>query len=91
MAVIESSADPAELLQELRAIAPDLWESSKRCLILPHTLGDFNKPEYAENIQDLIQKLNENIGMLDAGLISEMEYENKKAEILLSMQSSRIL
>ncbi|MGA9098678.1 MAG: hypothetical protein WB392_07070, partial [Methanotrichaceae archaeon] len=70
-------------------IAPDVWESSKRCLILPQTLGDFNKPEYAENIEDMLHKLNENIDMLNAGLISEVEYESKKTEILLSLQSTR--
>ena len=89
MSAIGSSADPIELLRELRVIAPDVWQSSKRCLILPQTLGDFNKPEYAENMQDMIHKLNEYTCMLNAGLMSEAEYESKKTEILLSMQSSQ--
>lgn len=87
MGVIESSANTMELLQELRLIAPDMWESNKRYLILPQTLGDFSNPEYVEGIQNILSKLNEYIDMLNAGLISEMEYESKKAEILSSMQN----
>lgn len=89
MAAIESSADPMDLLQELRVLAPDLWESGNRCLILPQTLGDFGKPEYAEDIQNMLHSLNEYIGMFNAGLISQSEYERKKIELLLSMQSSQ--
>lgn len=88
VSVIESSSDPIVLLQELRLIAPDVWESNKRYLILPQTLGDFNKLEYVEEIQNMLCKLNEYIGMLNAELISEEEYESKKAEILSSMRSS---
>ncbi len=90
MTSIELSEDPIELLHELRAIAPDLWESSKRCLILPQTLGNFYEQEYVEYMQNILHKLNEYIGMLNAGLISEENYESKKAEILLSMQISRM-
>ena len=89
MTAIKSSADPLEILHELKLIAPDLWENRKRCLILPQTLGDFEKPEYVEDIQNILCKLNEFIGMLNAGLISEMEYESKKTEILLSVHSSQ--
>lgn len=85
MTAIKSSVDPMELLQELRVIAPDMWEGSKRRSILPQKLGDLEKPEYMDDIQDIILKLNECIGMLDAGLISEEEYESKKAEILSSI------
>lgn len=85
MTAIKSSADPMELLHELKVIVPDVLEGSKRRLILPPKLGDFEKPEYVEDIQNIVQKLNEYIDMLDAGLISEAEYENRKAEILSSM------
>lgn len=90
MASNELSEDPIELLHELRVIAPDLLESGKRCLILPQTLGDFYKQEYIDDIQDMLHKLNEYKGMLDDGLISEEDYESKKAEISLSIQGSKI-
>lgn len=85
MTALELNADPTELLQELRSIAPDMLEGNKRLSVLPRKLGDLEKSEYVENIQDIIQKLNEYIDMLNAGLISEAEYENKKAEILSSL------
>jgi hypothetical protein len=87
MVSVERCADSMELLQELKVIAPDVWAGSNRRLILPAKLGDFEKPEYIQKIQGIIRKLNEYISMLDAGLVSEEEYEGKKAEILLSMQS----
>lgn len=83
----ELSEDPIELLQELRVIAPDLLESSKRCLILPQTLGDFYKQGFIDDIQEVLHKLNECADMLNAGLISEEDYERKKAEALLSIQN----
>jgi hypothetical protein len=82
MTAVELSADPWELLQELRVIAPEVWEGNKRRLILPQKLGDFEKQEYAEGLQNLIRKLNEYMGMLNTGLIREAEYESKKAEII---------
>jgi hypothetical protein len=82
MAAVELSVDPMELFRELRVIAPDVWEGNKHRLILPQKLGDFEKQEYAEGLQNLIRKLNEYMGMLNTGLISESEYESKKAEIL---------
>lgn len=90
MAGIELSEDPIVLLQELKVIAPELWESRKRSLILPQTLGDFCEREYIIDIQNMLHELNEYIGMLNAGLISDEDYESKKEEILLSMQSSRM-
>lgn len=85
MTAIESSASPMEILQELRVILPDVLEGSKRRLNLPLKSGDFEKTEYVEDIQTIIQKLNAYIGMLNSGLISEAEYESRKAEILSSM------
>ena len=82
MAVIKSNSDCMNILQELRLIAPDVWKSNKRNLILPHTLGDLNKSEYVESMQSKLCELNEYKDLLNAGLISEVMYESKKAEIL---------
>ncbi len=90
MAGIDLCEDPIELLQKLTTIAPDLWECSKRCLILPQTLGEFYDQEYIEDIRNMLHKLNECVSMLNAGLISEEDYERRKSEILLGMQSSQM-
>ncbi len=82
MAENESGPDSSELLKRLKVIAPDVWESDKRKLVLPQTLGDLNKSEYVEAMQNKLCELNEYKDMLNAGLISEREYESKKAEIL---------
>lgn len=88
MTAIKSSIDPMEILHELKMIAPDVWESDNRRLILPQRLGDFERTEYVEGIQNMLSELNRYIGMLNTGLISEIEYESKKAGILSSMQGS---
>ena len=75
------------LLQELRQIAPDIWEGRKRRLILPQKLGDFEKQEYVDSIQNMIRKLNEHTGLLDAGLIGEAEYESLKADVLCEIRT----
>lgn len=85
MTAFELGDDAAELLQELRSIAPDMLEGCNRRIILPQKLGDLEKPEYVENIQKIIQRLNKHISMLNTGLVSEAEYERKKAEILSSI------
>ncbi len=82
MAAIESSQNTMEIIQGLKLIAPEVWDSNKRKSILPQTLGDLNKPEYVEAMQDRLRKLNEYKDMLNAGLISEEMYELKKDEIL---------
>jgi len=79
-----SSIDWTELLQSLRLIAPDFLKEDNRRLILPQKLGFLERPEYVENIQEVIQELNECMDMLNAGLISEEEYERKKSEIFSS-------
>jgi DNA-binding MarR family transcriptional regulator len=70
------------LLQELKQIAPDIWDGKKRCLILPQKLGDLDKPEYVEGLQNVIRRLHEFMNRLNAELISEADYERWKAEIL---------
>ncbi len=82
MAMINPNSDSMDLLQELRSIAPEVWKSNKRNLILPKTLGGLNKSEYVEAMQDKLCELNKYKDMFNAGLIDEMEYESKKAEIL---------
>ncbi len=85
MAMANSSSEPMEILLELRSIVPDVLESKNRCLILPQTLGGFNDPKYIGHMKSRIRELNRYMDMLNAGLINEMEYEGKKAEILSSI------
>ncbi len=75
-------ADSMVLLKELKQIAPDIWEGDRRHLILPRKLGDLEKREYMEYLQGIIRKLYKYQDMLNAELISEVEYESKKAEVL---------
>lgn len=76
------------LLQEIKQIAPDIWESRKRCLILPQKLGGLERPEYIEGLKNVILKLYEFMDMLNAELISKADYESKKAEILFDFAAN---
>ncbi len=75
-------ADSMVLLRELKLIAPDIWDGKNRCLILPQRLGDLEEPSYIECLQRVIEKLNEYDSMLDDGIITEVEYDGKKWELL---------
>lgn len=78
-------------LDELKQIAPDIWQGDRRHLILPKRLGDLEKQEYIEYLKGIIRKLQRYKDMLNAELINEMEYESKKAKILQDLvQKSHI-
>ena len=78
----ESNADLAGLLGTIRIMAPELWSSSDRRLILPKKLEDLETPEYLEEIKGKINKMKRIKDMLDAGSITQAEYLSKKAKIL---------
>jgi hypothetical protein len=75
----------AALLGTIRILAPELWGSGQRSLILPRELGDLEKPEYLEQIKGKIKKIKQLNDMLDAGLITPDQYLSRKAKILSGM------
>ncbi len=85
----DSSSELGEILQELKLRSPDISESYKRNLILPQTSGELYNKKYTRFIKRRLRKLNEYICMLNAGLITEMEYESRKAEILSNIKAFR--
>ncbi|MDD4162487.1 MAG: hypothetical protein PHW87_08400 [Methanothrix sp.] len=71
-------------------MAPELWRSSDRRLILPQKLEDLETPEYLEEIKGKINKMKRIKDMLDDGSITQAEYLSKKAMILgLSLQNEQ--
>jgi hypothetical protein len=66
-------------------LAPELWGSGQRHLILPRELGDLEKPEYLEQIKGKIKKIKQLNDMLDAGLITPEQHLSRKAKILSGM------
>ena len=78
----ELGAELNMLLGTLRVIAPDLWRSSERRLILPQKLEDLEKPEYLLEIKGKIQKLRSLKDMLDEGSISNDEFISQRDRIL---------
>ncbi len=84
-----SNSETEEILRELKIKAPDMLESNNRCLILPQTLGELYRPRYVRYLKRRLRMLNQYIGMLNAGLITEKEYESKKAEVLLNIKTYR--
>jgi hypothetical protein len=70
------------LLGTIRVLAPELWISGQRNLILPKKLGDLEKPEYLEQIKGKIKKIKLLHDMLDQGLITQSQYLSRKARIL---------
>jgi len=66
-------------------LAPELWGSGQRSLILPKELGDLEKPEYLEQIKGKIKKMKQLKEMLDAGLITKAQYLSRKAKIISGM------
>jgi hypothetical protein len=81
----ESNADLSGLLGIIRTMAPELWRSSERRLILPQKLEDLEKPEYLVEIKEKINKMKRLKDMHDAGSITQAEYLSRKAKILLGM------
>ena len=63
-------------------MAPELWRSSERRLILPQKLEDLEKPEYLEEIKEKINKMKRLKDMLDAGSITQAEYLSRKDKVL---------
>ncbi|MCK9564741.1 MAG: SHOCT domain-containing protein [Methanothrix sp.] len=66
-------------------MAPELWRSSQRRLILPQKMEDLEKPEYLEEIKGKINKMKRLKDLLDANSITQAEYLSRKAKILLGM------
>ena len=66
-------------------MAPELWRSSERRLILPQKLEDLEKPEFLEEIKGKINKMKQLKDMFDAGSITQAEYLSRKAKIFLRM------
>ena len=81
----DSNADLAALLGTIRILAPELWVSGQRSLILPKELGDLEKPEYLEQIKGKIKKMKHLNDMLDSGLITQAQYQSGKAQVLSEM------
>jgi hypothetical protein len=72
-------------LGTIRTLAPELWSSSQRRLILPQKLEDLEKPEYLVEIRGKINKMKRLKEMLDTNSITQAEYLSRKAKILLGM------
>jgi uncharacterized protein YhaN len=79
----ESSSDLTGLLSMIKSMAPEIWRSSDRRHILPQRLEDLEKPEYLDEIRSKIAKMRQLKEKLDCGRISQAEYANCKARILL--------
>ena len=80
-----SNADLAVLLGTIRILAPELWVSGQRSLILSKEMGDLEKPEYLEQIKGKIKKIKQLNDMHDAGLITSAQYLSRKSKILSGM------
>lgn len=78
----ESCTDLGSLLEKLRFVAPDVWESRDLGGILPQRMGDLEKPEILNGIREKIQKLDELKEMLEKGSISQHDYSSMKIDIL---------
>jgi hypothetical protein len=81
----DSNADLAALFGSFRILAPELWGSGRRSLILPKELGDLEKPEYLEQVKGKIEKIKQLHDMLEAGSITQAQYLSRKAKILSGM------
>ncbi len=78
----ESNMDLCALLGTLRSVAPEVWESSERNLILPQELGDLERPEIMNGLREKIRGLRELKQMLDRDSITREDYSHKKIEVL---------
>jgi hypothetical protein len=72
-------------LGTIKVMAPELWGSSERRLILPQKLEDLENPEYLEEIKDKIKKMKHLRDLLDAGSITLAEYQSRKSLIFQRM------
>lgn len=81
----ESSADLASIFGSIRILAPELWVSGQRSLILPKELGDLEKPEYLEQINQKVKEIMQLHDMLDAGMITRSQYQSRKARVFSGM------
>jgi hypothetical protein len=81
----ESNADLAYLLGSIRTLAPEFWGSGQRSLILPKELGDLEKPEYLEQINEKVKEIKLLHDMLDSGQITPAQYLSRKAIIFSGM------
>lgn len=78
----ESNMDLGALLGTLQSVAPDIWGSRERSLILPQKMEDLERPEFLNGIREKIRSLEELKEMLDSGSISREDYSSIKIEIL---------
>jgi hypothetical protein len=78
----ESSTDLSVLLGTLRSVAPDIWGSSQRSLILPQKMEDLERPEFLNGMREKIKALKELKEMLDRGSICREDYSSLRIEIL---------
>jgi hypothetical protein len=81
----DSNADLAALFGTIRTLAPEVWGSGQRSLILPRELGDLERPEYLEQIKGKIKKMKQLHDLLDAGLLTRDQYLSRKGNIISEM------
>jgi hypothetical protein len=81
---VEFENVPKDMLRKMYSLAKELkekaHESSKRLIVHPETPEQPAVPQ-----EDPVRKLKQLKEMLDAGLISQAEYDSKKVEILSKM------
>jgi hypothetical protein len=84
MQIIADNSDSnlAVILKELRKMTPDALGYSELQLILPKRLGDLEKPESLEQLNERIERIKQARDMLAEGLITSAEYSIVKANIL---------
>ena len=81
----DSNADLAALFGTIRILAPELWGSGQRSLILPRVLGDLERQEYLEQIKGKIKKMKQLHDLFDAGLLTKDPYLSRKCNIISEM------
>ncbi|MDD2836928.1 MAG: hypothetical protein PHY05_12375 [Methanothrix sp.] len=81
----DSNADLAALFGIIRTLAPELWGSGQRSLLLPRELGDLVRPEYLEQIKGKIKKMKQLHDLFDAGLLTRDQYLSRKGNIISEM------
>ncbi|OPY51130.1 MAG: hypothetical protein A4E49_02415 [Methanosaeta sp. PtaU1.Bin112] len=76
------NSDLSDIFGSIRILAPEIWCSGQRNLILPQKLGDLEKPEYLDQVRRKITELKQLHDMLDDGLITQTQYLSRKAKII---------